>query len=171
MATQNRMNNSTGNLGQVLTGNTSTPATFQNISALSYTSVTLTSLQIKNLHATPITIVPAPGANMYIWPIRVVTKFNYGGNNVFVAGAGQYVYLYLGTAFQTLSSSILDATGVTASSNNYTYASCTYNTAANAATVINKCLNAKNVIATEISGNASNDNTITIGVWYNTYST
>lgn len=129
-------------------------------------TITLTSSQIKNLNATPITIIPAQGAGKVITLVSAIGKFNYGGSNVFVAGAAQSVNMYYGTT-NAATGGFISNGQITSSATNYTI----YYTPVNlqnipVANVENVAINAYNFVATEISGNAANDNTITITVKY-----
>lgn len=135
------------------------------VSGLNYIEVTLTNAQIKALHGTPVTIVPAQGAGKMICLVGpIYTKFIYGGSNVFTAGAAQTINLYYGT---TISHALCLTNGaIIASASSYT-ANITQNLPASAITVYeNVALNAYNPSATEITGNAANDNTIAISVMY-----
>src|SRR6185295_18778494 len=88
-----------GTSGNVLTsdGTNWTSAAPSGGSVLTAT-VTLTSAQIKALHATPIQLVAAPGSGKAIVVLYgYLGKFVYGGSNVFVAGASQAIKLYYGT--------------------------------------------------------------------------
>lgn len=133
-------------------------------SALTYVSITLTSAQIKALHATPIQVVAAQGSGKVIVTLdRGINKFFYGGSNVFVAGASQTVGLYYSTTnlLSTIGNPII--TGTSSLYNTLLFGAVT---SASLATLENIPLNLYNPIATEISGNAANDNTISFGLWY-----
>ena len=131
-------------------------------------SGTLTSAQIKNLHATPIQIIAAPGANKIIQIIHYMATFNYGGSNVFVAAAGQRVNLTYGTMAANLINIITNIQLVDVNS--------IANTDSPVLDTIllseinNIELNLNNPEATEISGNAANDNTISYNVVYRIFS-
>lgn len=168
---------SVGTSGQVLTSNgAGALPTFQASSGggITTATVTLTSAQVKALHATPITVLSAPGSGKFISIIHATSQLNYGGTNAFVNGGGQAIQLYLGTdstgvaqiiggmctsaMIIATSSQVLDiyggfsgALGAQASS-----------------TVLNKALVASQSSATEITGNAAGNNTISITVWYST---
>lgn len=126
---------------------------------------TLTSAQIKALHGTPIAAVAAQGAGVVIVPISVTAKFNYGGSNVFTASATQTIALFYGTANNietgipnaalTGSTSLYGITGISKSSSSIALAA-----------VENIALNWYNSVATEITGNAANNNTMTWSIQY-----
>lgn len=124
----------------------------------------LTSSEVKNLHGTPIEIIPAPGAGKYIAVVSVQSKLFYGGSNVFVAGAAQVISLYLGTTIMV--SSAMTNGLITSSTTSYQIGYSTTNAPFTAAQVENQPLNAFVSSVTEISGNAANDNTITIACLY-----
>jgi hypothetical protein len=126
----------------------------------------LTSAEIKLLHANPIVVIPAQGAGTFISIINVVTKLNYGGSNVFVAGASQFLSLWYDnyvTGWRPFNA-IVNAQIVAANSS-YSLTSPLFITGLAAASE-NKAIIIANNNATEISGNASNDNTITIEITY-----
>ena len=136
------------------------------IANLLYTTFSLTSSQIKNLHATPISVIAAPGSGKVIIPIQYMVKFIYGGNNAFVASASQTLTLQYGSD---------TTTGVVTLANNPTIISTSTSYHSNASAIIlnlpsssleNSGLSMYNPIATEISGNASNDNSINISCIY-----
>lgn len=127
-------------------------------------SGTLTNSQIKNLHGTPVQIVAAPGSGKVVFPVFWSGKLTYGGTNVFVAGASQQIQLYYGTAqaagqllsnTQIVSSTTNIQNNVSSGISNITYT-----------TVANTALNLYVAAATEISGNAANDNTVPYVVYY-----
>ncbi len=142
--------------------------TSTSLSGLAFTaSITLTSAQIKALHATPIQIVGAPGSGKVIFPIQWLAKFTYGGSNVFVAGASQSIKLYWGTASVTSSNTLLTNGSLVGTTTGYQLA--TFGGSASLVTTANcenLALNAYNDVVTEISGNAGNNNTLHIAVFY-----
>ncbi len=124
----------------------------------------LTNTQIKNLHASPVTVLAAPGSGKWYRLISANGKFIYGGSNVFVAGAGQTITWYYGT---TLSSSVNLISNAVLVGSTTVYAPASTNPPTTFATTVeNQTLTLYNSNATEISGNASNDNTITYVVTY-----
>jgi hypothetical protein len=128
-------------------------------------SGTLTSSQIKNLHATPITAIAAPGVGKVIQPLTGAFKFNYGGSNVFVAAASQTVTLNTAGAANTFVVVANNPT-ITASSNQTMLPVILAISTNASATLDNAAITFANSTATEISGNAANDNTITWNINY-----
>lgn len=120
-------------------------------------SGTLTNAQIKALHATPVQLIAAPGAGKVINVVQMTGKLSYGGTNVFTAGAAQSIQAYYGTAISV--ANILNNAGVIASSSQYSVQGGQYNSSAYAS-IANVAINAYNPVATEITGNAANDNTV-----------
>jgi len=128
-------------------------------------SITLTSAQIKALHGTPITMISAPGVGNIIVIVKGVSKLLYGGSNVFVAGAGQTVNLAYNSV-QSAISSFANNTSIIASQTNYSQGSGNTIANATAANLDNQPMTLFNPSATEISGNAANDNTMSFQVLY-----
>lgn len=128
---------------------------------------TLTSTEIKNLNATPIALIPAQGAGKVIILESAVAKFIYGGTNVFVAAAVQTIDLFYGITLPVSSNNLVTNAMIIDNASSYTIAPTilTSNDVATA-TVENVAINAYNSVATEISGNAADDNTITIVLKY-----
>lgn len=124
---------------------------------------TLSNAQIKALNASPVQIVAAQGAGTIIIPVQYCLKMNYGGTNVFTAAASQTInFAYGGALAGTI---VLSNAGIVASTVRIAYGnaatqSATYTNQANAA------LQWWNPIATEISGNAANNNTMPWSVTY-----
>jgi len=136
-----------------------------NIASGVYNSATvvLTSAQVKALRATPITIIPAPGAGKSIFVFSCVGKLTYGGNNPFT-GTQQIVLRY-NSANSNLVSPFLTTTFVGASVNTYEVVNLILSTWTSAQ-VENLAVTLMNAGASEITGNASNDNTITFTANY-----
>ena len=157
-----------GTSGNVLTsdGTNWTSAAAAGGGAVSTATVTLTSAQIKALHATPITLVAAPGSGKVVVLLSYFAKFVYGGSNVFVAGAAQNIKIYysdLATNSQTVfTNSIVVGTATNWKTSAQSAISTTTTNFENLGIV------AYNDVATEISGNAANNNTIDFIICYYT---
>lgn len=154
-----------GTSGNVLTsdGTNWTSATAPGGGLVTITG-TLTSLQIKSLHATPVQVLAAPGVGKIIKVQQVAAKMNYGGSNVFVASAGQTLNLYYATT--TSAAATLGGATLTSASTQISLAQ-SITLLSGAVTLFdNMVLNWWNSSATEISGNASNDNTVTWSITY-----
>lgn len=133
----------------------------------------LTSTQVKNLHATPVTIIAAQGAGTVINIISILAKLNYGGTNPFIAVNSQVIYLVspgLGAVFGW----VMDDTdgALTATANTISYGYIEPGWAVNGfndglATVFeNVAVQVSQNAGTEISGNAANNNTIDVTLVY-----
>ena len=132
-------------------------------------SLTLTNAQIKALHGTPIQLVAAPGANKVILPISMSCKFIYGGTNVFVAGAAQSIGLYYNntTTPAIFTSNVASNAMIVSNANKFAFS-------ANVSDLLNQTVGVidnvnvalYNPIATEITGNAANNNTISFQLVY-----
>jgi hypothetical protein len=160
----------TGGLSTSASGNTVTISGGSNFPQTS--TIHLTNSQIKHLQATPIQIVAAQGANTIIVPISAISFLNYGGSNAFVAPAGaSSISLYFSSspAANTLLSPIDAATSYTQTTSNYVIISIPQS---NIGTPTASCVNQPLYVAIdpgaggEITGNAANDNTISIRLEY-----
>lgn len=121
-------------------------------------SGTLTNAQIKTLNANPVQIVAAQGAGKIIIPVQYCLKMAYGGTNVFTAAASQQIVLaYNGVASTTI---VLSNAGIIASTSRIAYGQFTQSQSALYTTYANTALQFWNLVATEITGNAANDNTM-----------
>jgi len=159
-----------GTAGNVMTSNGTnwTSATAPASSGILTVSDTLTNAQIKALHATPIQIISNPGANAVISILSAVGTLNYGGTNVFTAAAGQTVRLYLGAGTTNIASNALvpNAMLISSSSQISALEPQISDTSTVYSVVSNQAVYLYNPSATEISGNAANDNTISYNVTY-----
>jgi hypothetical protein len=157
-----------GTSGQVLTSNgAGTLPTWQTSSAgagLLSVQGTLTNSQIKALHASPITVISAPGAGKVIVLEQVVGLLNYGGTNAFTASASQSISAYFGTSLSSAGGILADAFDITRTFSilrtQYIFTDLDISLATNNSVVL------YNPIATEITGNAANNNTFTYNILY-----
>jgi hypothetical protein len=128
------------------------------------TTGTLTSAQIKSLNATPVQAIAAPGAGNVIVVVSANGKMNYGGTNVFTAAVAQIVRLYWGTT-QVLMD-LMPTARIISSSTQFTNPQ-NISTSNGANTLYdNVAVNFWQFQATEIGGNAANNNTITYTITY-----
>jgi hypothetical protein len=162
-----------GTTGQILTGVTASDPVWAAPAAVSGTlstaTVTLTSAQVKALHATPITIVAAPAAGQMILVISGLAQLNYGGSNAFVNGGGLALGLYYtnaNTGINAVVGSILATTQIVATANQLKYDNGVTSGNPASTVAIAAPLVVSQASATEISGNAAGDNTIKVQVWY-----
>lgn len=159
-----------GTSGNILTSDGTNWTSAPNASVLLSATGTLTSAQVKALHGTPITAIAAPGAGKVIVPISVVSKLNYGGSNVFVAGASQTIGVYYTTALAIGNTFTIALNAFIVASVTTTQINTDGITAAlivQASTNIeNKPILLYNPVATEVTGNAANNNTITWQIIY-----
>jgi len=160
--------------GFVLTSNgTNTKPTFQAASSGSgeilSAKVTLTSAQIKSLLATPIELIAAPGADKVIMPISVYYYFVYGGTDAFTNGqiiapltnnAGTTTNI---VEFTFPAASVIATTSAFQSSSLRSSATVLTTAPTN---MINRNVIIKNTGATEITGNAANNNTLEVAMTY-----
>jgi len=159
----------TGTAGYVLTANTAgTAPSFQQLGGASGVQTVqrvLTNTEIKNLVATPITIISAPGSGKFIRIINGIGKLNYGGNNAFTNPSNSNLQLqYEGGIIQAVNN-ILANTQVTATSNQIESNNPSIVSQA-ASAVENQGIKAANTGASDFAGNAANDNTITVFITY-----
>jgi len=125
-------------------------------------SVTLTSAQIKALHATPIQLVAAAGVGTVIQVISCISKFTYAGTNQFTNG---------GTISLVYKTSLASICALFGNSNMLGAASLYLITttavpAQAIANLENLDIQLYNPSATEFAGNAGNDNTVTVNISY-----
>ena len=159
-----------GTATQVLTSNGAGVApTFQAISSSSSfltKKTTLTSSQIKALNATPIQIVAAQGANKVIVPISAVTHVIYGGSNVFVAAASQSIDLYFSNSPGKIALPIIINATLVGNQTKFSIIVGDDQSRQSTGIYDNVGLFLVNPVATEISGNAANDNQVVVFLTY-----
>lgn len=126
----------------------------------------ITSAQVKALHGTPIQVIAAPGNGKVIQLISAIGTMNYGGTNVFVAGASQTIQLTYGTiGSQTAGMVLLANSDIVAAASQIHQGNIILNTTTYAS-IQNTAVNLYNSSATEISGNAAGNNTVSYSVLY-----
>lgn len=152
-----------GTSGNIMTSD-GTNWTSVSYSGFTYVLKNITSAQIKALHATPIQVVAAPASGKVIQIVGpVYGKFNYGGSNVFVAGAAQTLVLAYGTG-TTQDTACTNAILVGTTSSYLTSLPAATTGALNTYEAL--AVNLYNPVATEITGNAGNNNTFTVSFLY-----
>jgi hypothetical protein len=154
-----------GTSGNVLTSNgTNWSSTAPSVQMA---TITLTSAQIKALHATPIQIIASPGAGKVICVLAAIyCNFIYGGTNVFVAGASQDIALWYGTTTKVSTTGLVFNATLTGTTSLISTGNISSNASITLASFENLAINAYNSVVTEISGNAANNNTVTMTFAY-----
>lgn len=126
---------------------------------------TLTSAQIKALHGTPITVIAAPPSGNAIILLNAYLAFKYGGSNVFVAGAGQTIVPYYSNLTQTTGITLANAV-LTGTSSKFQLNTMPTLTSTLISAIDGLAMTLYNSVATEITGNAANDNTVDYAISY-----
>lgn len=154
-----------GTSGNVLTSN-GTNWVSSTLAELTTVTVTLTSAQIKALNATSITLIAAQGAGKIIVLTSIILKKFYGGTNVFTAAAAQTINLFYGTTVAANSGTLGTNAVIVSTGTVFATALPVVLTAATTTSYENAGIVIRNPVATEISGNAANNNTITVSASY-----
>lgn len=158
--------NASGTSGNVLTSNGTNFVSSGPPGGLITLTGALTNAQIKALHGTPVQVLAGPGAGSVICILQAQAKMVYGGTNVFTAGAAQTISLYYGTTQAIVA--VMPNAQLVAAATQFTNMTGTVENIISLAntTVDNIAINLYNPIATEITGNAANNNTITWRIVY-----
>ncbi len=159
-----------GTSGNVLTSDGTNWTSAAPGSAISTSTTTLTSAQIKALHGTPIQLIAAPGAGKTIVVVAAMAKFTYGGTNVFTTSGAQSIGVYYnsGTTAVLTGANFVTNAMVISSANKFSNVVGVSNTNVAAGVVDNVNVVAFNSVVTEIAGNAANNNTCEIILYYYT---
>ena len=116
---------------------------------------------MKTFGTTPVELVPAPGSGYFISPITAFAVYLYGGNNAFTGGSA--VNLCWGNKTVTAGQLFANSTMI-GTANRYNLPT-VGQTASSASSPENLALN---IVASgaDFAGNAANDNTMTVKVFY-----
>lgn len=152
----------TGNTGHYVNIGTSASKNFVKLGDLYTAKVSLTNANIKNLRATPITLVAAPGANLMLEFVSAILVNN-GGANAITESADNLAVKYTdGSGVQV--SQDIEATGfIDQTAKTATNALAKINTIVATANGYNKALVLHNTGDGEYAGNAAAD--VTMDVW------
>ena len=131
---------------------------------------TITSAQIKAIRATPITIATAPGAGLVIDLESAVLLLKYGGTNAFT-NPQNFAIKYVNGSGVAISQAITAAGFIDQTGNMRTSAAPKVDQVATQAQCENQVIVLHNTGASEITGNAANDNVVIVRVSYNIYPT
>jgi len=131
---------------------------------LNSVKLVLTSAQVKSLRATQVEIVAAPGAGKTLVPYCAFFKLTYGGSNVFATGKTICIVYNGGGSTTTLISRL--SSGFLVQSANTSSTALLQTVTTSTFTGENTSLVVKVFGGSEITGNAANDNTVTIVLFY-----
>lgn len=138
---------------------------FQNVAKT--ITKTLTSEQIKQLHKTPIKLIEAQGPNTIVNVVSCVVRMIYGGSNKFIAKGKQTLRLgYENATGLVLIGTVLSNDAIVASSNQIARTTPDSQTGGPVLNEVNLPVVIYNPVATEISGNAANDNSVIVVLTY-----
>lgn len=126
---------------------------------------TLTAAQVKALHTTPITLVPAPGMGRILEYLSSVWFHEYGGSNIFTGAGSMAVAWYDGSGFVDGSETILHDNFLELSLNTISVPN---RSSGDLPTLQTQLENVPLVIYSSgaVTGNAANDNVVRIRVRY-----
>lgn len=132
-------------------------------STMAQTTITLSATQIKGLDMTPVTVIPAPGAGKTIVPFLMQSKFVYGGTSAFTNPQPLTLFFKDNTTPEVLTISASGFVDATANVYQLSDLEPDNHTAAN---YEDQPMIVSNIGGSAITGNAANDNTIKITVFY-----
>ena len=142
------------------------PANLAAEGRLQFADVTFTSAQVKALRATPGTLVAAQGAGKFIKLVSAVLKLNYGGTNAFTESADNLAIRLTDGSGAIVSQTIESGSFITATADTISNAEPKIDAIVASADGENQALVLHNTGDGEIAGNAANDNTLSVRVYY-----
>lgn len=159
-----------GTTGQVLTATTGAPPSWAAAGGggIASATVVVTSAQIKAIRATPITIVAAQGSGKVIIMLYTVAKYTYGGTNAFTNPQPLYLY-YNSVSTQNICTEIPPSAVIGSTASSYSTSADTPTTDLTGVAIANmenQPIVLLNPAGSEITGNAANNNTVTIFMQY-----
>lgn len=153
-----------GTSGNILTSDGTNWTSAAPSSTINYVFGTLTNAQIKDLNTTPIQLIAAPGSNNFIRLISITSKMLYGGTNVFTNAGAQPISIRYGTT--NTSQTLVGSATITASVTTTSLPGIAALDQIATSSLSNQIVYAWNSSATEIAGNAANNNVIFYGIYY-----
>ena len=144
---------------------------FDGPGVLQYAQVSLTAAQVKVLRATPVTVVPAPGAGKLLEFVSAELFLDYSGTNAFTETADNLQVRYENGTGPFASVSIETTGFIDQTADTKTNALAKTDVIAAKTTCENKALVLHNNGDGEIAGNAANDNVLRVKVAYRVHST
>ena len=156
-----------GTDGQVLMADSAQAdgVAWSNMANIQLSEIVLTSLQVKNLVATPIIVIPAQGANTVVIILHTIGRLNYGGTSAFTLTSN--IDLVYGNPFVVPAAvgAIGGADLASTFDSTATEPAIAYSNALNSE-IYNTDIYASNVNGIEMTGNAADDNTVSIKCLY-----
>lgn len=131
-----------------------------------WADVTLSNSEIKNARATPVELVAAPAAGSSIMFLGAILKLNYGGTNVFTETDDNFAIRYTDGSGAIVSETIENTGFIDQTADTYTNAIPKADAIVVATGIEAQALVIHNTGDGEIAGNAGNDNTITLRIYY-----
>lgn len=133
---------------------------------LQYADVTLSNSEIKNCRATPVELVAAPGAGSAHLFMGAMLKLNYGGTNAFTETSDNLAIKYTDGSGVAVSDTIETTGFIDQTADTITNAVPIKDAIVAASAAEAQALVIHNTGDGEISGNAGNDNTVTLRIYY-----
>lgn len=149
---------------QKVKGKFMVPGLIQGSAEIRCIETVLTSAQVKALRATPIAVVPAPGAGKSLEFVSAILQLNYG-TNAFTGPQNMQVK-YKDGASAAVSQAITGTGFIDQTADMVTSALAKTDGIATRAVAENQPLVLHNTGASEITGNAANDNLLHVKVLY-----